>query len=436
MTGKKKLNSNSPRGRLKLKNELELSPFIHQNALLQAIDDYKDRSYFFLLGGYGAGKSFAGVLAILKLYDMFKGHEVTVGIGGTSQTLLRLTLLSDLFKVLNNAHIKYHHNKQEHVITIGTVHFVYINCSNPDDIFAYNFTAFIFDELDELPQQTAVDAFKAVQERSRVLCPDGRKSIFIGLTTAQGLRGCYQIVQMLKEKRNKYVLVRGLTKNNTTLDPDYVKRLYDLYSKEEQEAFLEGKFVNLTTGRVYKDFDERTCVYDPSKILYNNEPVTVGQDLNSGFSKACAIFERDGIYYVCRDFSFNIVGDAPGELRNAFPASQIDWWPDASSKEIMAGYQREIADAGIILHQPPVNPSINERILVVNKLFKTGKMLVSKDCKELIMALKTRQFDMNGKPEKGKGPKDPDHICDALEYGVWNKSNIKSLREALDRLFS
>lgn len=420
----------------KLENSLSLEPFLHQNALLQSIDDYNDISYFLLLGGYGCGKSFTGVLTILKFYNLFKGYDVTVGIGGTSQTLLRLTLLSDLFRVLNLGHIKYHHNKQEHVITIGTVKFVYINCSNPDDIFAYNFTAFIFDELDELPQQTAIDAFKAVQERSRVLCPDGRKSIFVGLTTAQGLKGTYQIVNMLREKGEKYILVRGLTKNNTTLDPDYVKRLYNLYDKEEQEAFLEGKFVNLTTGRVYKNFDERVCVYDPETVVYNNEPVTVGQDLNSGFSKAAAIFERDGVYYICKDFSFNIVGDAPEELRRAFPLSEVHWWPDASSKEIMTGYQREISEAGIILHQSPVNPSVNERIMVVNKMFKSGKLLVSKECKELILALKTRQFDMNGKPEKGKGPKDPDHICDAMEYGVWNIAHVKSLKDALNKLFA
>ena len=420
----------------RLKNELILEPFVHQNALLQAIDSYKDISYFFLLGGYGCGKSFTGVLTILKMYDMFKGHDVTVGIGGTSQTLLRLTLLSDLFRQLNLAHIKYHHNKQEHVITIGTVKFVYINCSNPDDIFAYNFTAFIFDELDELPQQTALAAFTAVQERSRVLCPDGRKAIFVGLTTAQGLKGCFQIVNMLREKGEKYVLVRGLTKNNTTLDPDYVKRLYNLYSPEEREAFLEGKFVNLTTGRVYKDFDERTCTYDPADVVYDNEPVAVGQDLNSGFSKAAAIYEKNGIYYIYKEFSFSIVGDAPAELRRTFPMSQIDWWPDASSKEIMTGYQREISDANIVLHQSPVNPSVNERIMIVNKMFKTGKLFVSRECKELVLALKTRQFDMNGKPEKGKGPKDPDHICDAMEYGVWNIAHIKSLKEALNSLFN
>ena len=418
------------------KNELTIEPFTHQNALLQVIDDYPDISNFFLLGGYGCGKSFTGVLVILKLYSMFKGYNVTVGIGGTSQTMLRLTLLSDLFKQLNLAHIKYTHNKQEHVIIIGTVNFVYINCSNPEVIFAYNFTAFIFDELDELPQQTAIEAFTAVQERSRVLCPNGRKAIFIGLTTAQGLKGCFQIVNMLREKGEKYVLIRGLTKNNTTLDPDYVKRLYNLYSPEEREAFLEGKFVNLTTGRVYKDFDERVCVYDPKEIEYNFEPIAIGQDLNSGFSKAAAIYEKNGIYYIYKEFSFNIVGDAPEILRSTFPASQIDWWPDASSKEIMAGYYKEIADNNIILHQSPSNPSINERIMIVNKMFKTGKLFVSKECKELILALKTRQFDLTGKPEKGKGPKDPDHICDALEYGLWNIANIKSMKEALNKLFS
>ena len=74
--------------------------------------------------------------------------------------------------------------------------------------------------------------------------------------------------------------------------------------------------------------------------------------------------------------------------------------------------------------------------MIVNKMFKTGKLFVSKECKELVLALKTRQFDMNGKPEKGKGPKDPDHICDAMEYGVWNIAHIKSLKEALNSLFN
>ena len=102
----------------------------------------------------------------------------------------------------------------------------------------------------------------------------------------------------------------------------------------------------------------------------------------------------------------------------------------------MAGYYKEIADNNIILHQSPSNPSINERIMIVNKMFKTVILIVSKEFKELILALKTRQVNLTGKPEKGKGPKDPDHICDALEYGLWNIANIKSMKEALNKLFS
>lgn len=416
---------------------IKIEPFVHQSALLQVIDEYTEISYFFLLGGYGCGKSFSGVLTILKLYKLLNGSPARVGIGGTSQTMLRLTLLSDLFRCLNAAHIKYNHNKQEHVITIGTVEFIYINCSDPNNIFAYNFSAFIFDELDELPQQTAVEAFKAVQERNRVVWPDGRKPIFVGLTTTQGLRGCYQILNMLKEAGQHFIRVRGLTKNNLSLDPDYVNRLYALYNEDERAAYLEGKFVNLTTGRVYKDFDERTCVYDPAEVpLGNFDNIITGQDLNSGFSKAAALFERDGVFYICKNFSFDIVGDAPFKLREAFPTQKIDWYPDASSKEIMAGYKAEIFQYNIQMHIMKTNPSVNDRILIVNKMFKTGKLKVSKDCKELILALKTRQFDMQGNPEKGKGPTSPDHICDATEYGVWNAKNVKSLTAALTSLVS
>ena len=416
---------------------VKITPFVHQSALLQVLDQYREISYFFLLGGYGCGKSFTGVLTILKLYALLNGTSARVGIGGTSQTMLRLTLLSDLFRVLNAAHIDYTHNKQEHVITIGTVEFIYINCSDPNNIFAYNFSAFIFDELDELPQQVAVDAFKAVQERNRVVWPDGRKPVFVGLTTTQGLRGCYQILNMLKEAGQHFIRVRGLTKNNLSLDPDYVSRLYALYNEDERAAYLEGKFVNLTTGRVYKDFDERTCTYEPKEITVGNfDNVIIGQDLNSGFSKGSALFVRDGIFYICKNFSFDIVGDAPYKLRETFPTQKLDWYPDASSKEIMAGYKAEIYQYNIQMHLMKVNPSVNDRILIVNKMLKTGKLKVSKECKELILALKTRQFDMNGNPEKGKGPTAPDHICDATEYAVWNAKNVQSLTAALTSLVS
>jgi hypothetical protein len=397
---------------------MKLEGFIHQSALISAIERYPEISFTFLIGGYGCGKSFSGVLIILYIYNLFNGSYARVGIGGTSQTLLRKTLLSDLFKVLNESGIKYYHNKQEHTIMLGTVEFIYISISDPDDIYAYNFCVFICDELDELPQERAVESFKAIQERTRIVGPNGRVPFSIFMTTAQGLKGTYRIIESLKEDKIPHIVIRGLTKNNTTLSPEYVNRLYSIYSPLEAEAFLEGKFVNLYTGRVYPDYNESLHRYMPFEIK-EDDVIYVGQDLNSGFSKAIVYVVRGKNIFCVAEFSFNSVGDAPRILRSTYPSQRILWLPDASAKEIMLGYREEIAQSNIELISRTLNPSVTERILVVNKLFRLGFLFVFGTVKNYNMALKTRQFDKDGNPAKGKGPLAHDHYCDAAEYALW-----------------
>jgi len=41
------------------------------------------------------------------------------------------------------------------------------------------------------------------------------------------------------------------------------------------------------------------------------------------------------------------------------------------------------------------------------------------NCGPLSMALKLRQFNDKGDPEKGKGPDAPDHRMDSCEYVAW-----------------
>lgn len=415
---------------------MDLDTFRHQALLLKAPYQHPDISYHFLIGGYGCGKSFSGVLKILDLYHRYNGKNVVFGIGGTSQTLLRKTLLTDLFKTLEMGNIPYSHNKLEHIVTIGTVQFIYIGTSSPEQIYAYNFSGFICDELDELPQDKAIEAFTAIQERTRVVLPDGRNPYSMFMTTAQGLRGTYRIIRDLEDKGVSYIKIRGLTKDNTALAPDYVKRLYDLYDENERSAFLEGNFVDLYTGRVYPGYFEHIHFVDPFDID-PNEPVYVGQDLNSGFSKALAIVIRKGNAYAVKEYSFDDIGNAPRLLRNDFPMNEIFWYPDATAKEVMRGYQKEISAYGIQLRMGTINPSVTERIFSVNKLFKTGRLFVFKTLKQFPMALKTRQFDKKGDPEKGQGQHAPDHICDASEYVLWrlvsSKPEFRDLYQVIQR---
>lgn len=276
------------------------------------------------------------------------------------------------------------------------------------------------DEVDELTEQKAIEAHKALSERTRLTLPDGRKPFIMYFSTVHGYRGLYKIVQELRSSNLPNVLIRGLTKNNTSLDPQYVKNLYAIYDEQERLAYLEGRFVNLQSGRVYGNYDEETCKCKPFEIT-PDMTIYVGQDLNSGFSKAAAIIKKDKKLYIVRGWSFKEVGGGPAIMRSTYPQHQILWFPDCSGKEILKGYKQEILDNGIQCRIGSANPRIMDRVFYVNKLFKMGLLYVF-DCPEtddLSESLKVRAYNDMGQPEKGKGEDAPDHYDDAVEYVVY-----------------
>jgi phage terminase large subunit len=389
----------------------------HQSKIISAIENLKDKEFFFFVGGYGCGKSSSLAFTILYLAQKYQGHNVTMGIGSSTITLIRKTVVGELLKYLIEYGIEYTDSKTDNIITIGTVRFLLIATSQPQEIYGHNLSCFICDELDELNQEKGIEAFQAINDRTRVKFPDGRIPFGVFATTAQGYKATYAILEGLKEKGAKYCLIRGKSADNPYLPKEYIERLYSIYNRNEQMAYLEGHFVNLTTGCVYPEFDQTKHVVEP--FIYDKDVIVyIGQDLNSGYSKATCVIKKDKTFYVVKDFSFNKIGEAPHIIRGYFPENTIYWFPDASSKEIMAGYAEEIRSANINLRMNSFNPSIIERVFIVNKLLKFDKLKVFDNCKELIMALKVHQYDKNGVPEKG-GEKSPDHINDALCYCIF-----------------
>lgn len=396
---------------------MTVTPLRHQAQLALLPFERPDISHHFLVGGYSSGKSFSDVLLATALAKRYWRYPVHIGIGSNTITMLKKTIIQDLEKVWIESGSRYKYNRSDNTIKIGNMTFTMIATGRPEDIYGYNFSAFISDELDELEQTKAIDADKAIQERTRVPFPDGLMPFTAYSTTAQGYRGTYQIIEELREKNTKFSLIRANTKDNVHNAPGYYDNLYKLYNENERMAYLEGRFVNLTAGRVYPEYDEaRHMVNDfPVEPM---ETIHVGQDLNRGFSKATAWVKRGSALYCVKEFSFEHIGSAPKELRNAFPTNRILWYPDASGKEIMAGYTAEVREQGIEVRFASVNPGILDRIFVFNKLFSTGRCYMARSLKQLPMALKTRQFDKNGNPEKGSGEKATDHVCDCAEYAV------------------
>lgn len=408
---------NKPSG---IPNDRDITPFIHQQQMVNSPHIYRDIDWFILAGGYGCGKSFSIVLEILDIVKQYNGQDISVGIGSTTITLAKKTIMKDLFAILKRSHSLYNFNRQDNTLKIGTITFFLIAIEQPEDIYAYNLNIFLCDEIDELSQQKVLEANKAIRERTRLMLPDGRIPYIMYFTTVQGYRGLYNVVRKLDESNEDYVMVRGLTKDNTTLAPSYVRSLYNIYDENERLAYLEGRFVNLRAGRVYPDFDEDKCKCAPFPIGAEYI-VQVGQDLNSGFSMACAVVKKDKRLFIVRGWKFEDIGVAPAQMRETYQEQEILWYPDCSGKEVLKGYKEEIIEWGIECRIGTANPRIIDRVFYVNKLFRLGLLKVF-DCKETNIvseALKTRQYNEQGQPEKGKGEDAPDHICDALEYVIY-----------------
>ena len=385
----------------------------------------------FLIGGYGCGKSFTDVQVLILLTHAYKDSKtpVTIGLIGVTIKLLGQTVLKDFKAALDQADIPYSDNMMKGQMVVGSITFIYLAMSNPGDIYAHNFCCAIVDEMDELPPEKVLEVVKAIQERCRIYMPApfNRDPFIFFSTTAQGMGGTYQLCEYLDKQRLDYAIVKGKTEYNTSLAKSQIELLRKLYTEDEARAYLDGEFVNLTSGRVYPEFNRKQHVcmrfpVNPKEIIY------VGQDFNMGYNASAEVIVRQGKMFVVNSHHWNFMGDAPRRLREMYPTNPIIMIPDASGKEIMSGFTEEMERYHIELSWNNKNASITERIMAVNKALAWGQFQVMEPITEerdtlqdkIIMGLETRDFDDSGKPRKGKGKEALDHGMDSTEYVVWH----------------
>ena len=414
----------------------------HQSASINMLRMHPEIPYVFLIGGFGAGKSMTDVMTCLFLYSCYAKSPtpITIGILGVTIKLLKQTVLADLERAFDAAGIPYRDNSQAGTLTVGQITFVYLAMQNPDDIYAFNFHAAICDEIDEVPSDRVKKIVTAIQERCRAVIPGSlnglmpqREPFIFFSTTAQGLGGTYMLTEEFKKTGVPYAIIRARTQDNPYLAPGQLKLLRKLYTPEEARAYLDGEFVNLSTGRVYPEFNPAKHVHMAFPIktgtveidefghkTYTGETLYVGQDFNAGYNAAVVIIERAGVMHAVGAFHWDYVGDGARKLREMFPTNRIVLIPDANGKEIMAGFTEEFEDQDIEIWWNNINPSVTERITGVNKAFRMGRLVIHQGLDKLQMCLQTRDFDDQGKPRKGKGPNGLDHWGDALEYATWH----------------
>ena len=379
------------------------------------------------VGGYGSGKTWVGCQAQGEHY--WQWPKVNQGYFGPTYSVIRdiyyPTVEEVAFSMGLNVDIK-QGNHEVHMYSgrqyRGTT--ICRSMDSPGTIIGFKIGHALVDELDVLPIDKAQTAWRKIIARLRYNVPNMKNGIDV-TTTPEGFRFCHklfvQLVQENPELSNNYGMVQASTyANKANLPPDYIPSLKEIYPAELIEAYIDGQFVNLTSGTVFKNYDRVRC--NSNEFIKDGEPLFVGQDFNVQKMASAIFIQRPDGYHAVAELKD--VFDTPDVIKiinDRYKGHRIIMYPDASgkSRKTVDASRSDIAlltQAGFAVRVNASNPAIKDRILATNKAFEAGKIKVNaKACPTLARCLEQQAYDDNGEPDKTAGF---DHMNEAFSYFV------------------
>ena len=285
-----------------------------------------------------------------------------------------------------------------------------------------NLCAIGFDEADTVPKRDAEQAMNMALARLR----SGNIQQFYATTTPEGHGWAFDTFK--KNAKTDTRLIQAKTSDNKYLPEGFIQSLIENYPEQLIKAYLNGEFVNLTMGAVYRfDRNVHVCNQLPS---YTNEILRIGIDFNIQNTN-CVIGVRDRNKLVIIDeiTKMHDTDALAKEILRRYPNQKILIYPDASgSNRSTNSSQTDVAileGYGFTNMSPRSNPPIRDRVSAVNSLLKNGKgevrLAISPCCRTLIECFELQAYDeKTGEPDKQNGY---DHILDSLGYLIWREFN-------------
>jgi Terminase large subunit, T4likevirus-type, N-terminal/Terminase RNaseH-like domain len=304
---------------------------------------------------------------------------------------------------------------------------IFRTMNNPGRIIGYEVADSFVDELDTLKEKDARLAWQKLFARNRQKKPDGAKNTIAVGTTPEGFRFTYQQWKK-KPPSNEYHLIKASTYSNAhNLPEGYVDDIRAEYPTNLVQAYIEGEFVNLTSGSIYFDYDR--IKNGSNETVQPNETLHIGMDFNVTKMAAVTFVPREGWPHAVAEIVNQL--DTPNmimAIKNRFPNHPIIVYPDASGAARKSN-NASVSDiglleaAGFMVLNNPSNPYVKDRILSMNKLICTGiapnenrRLKVNADqCPHFAEALEKQAYDDKGEPDKSSGH---DHVNDAGGYFI------------------
>ncbi|MGZ5028993.1 MAG: terminase large subunit domain-containing protein [Methylobacter sp.] len=390
----------------------------------------KFRAY---VGGFGSGKTWVGSTAICQ--HMWQFPKVNQGYFAPSFPQIRDIFYPTIEEVAQSMSLRIkinQGNKEVHFYegrkSRGTV--ICRSMDAPETIVGFKIGNALIDELDVMKREKAQLAWRKIVARMRYNIAGLRNGIDVA-TTPEGFRFVYEqfykLPQEKPELQKLYGLIQSSTHENARFLPDdYIPSLLATYPPQLIDAYLDGQFVNLTSGSVYPDFSR---VHNHSDAeLQPGEPVHIGVDFN--------VYNCTASVFVTRDDRPIQVGELTGVRDTPALAKllvdnyksrghHVTTYPDASganhkSNDADKSDLQIIANAGLSIVVNPSNPSVKDRVNAVNAqiLSASGErrfLINTRLCPVSTECLEQQVYDKNGEPDKGSGK---DHANDTIGYRI------------------
>lgn len=382
--------------------------------------------YRAFVGGFGSGKTFVGCLDLL-LFAAKYPKTVQAYFGPTYPAIRDIfyPTFEEAAELLGFKVIIKTSDKEVSIYRNGFYYGTVIcrSMDNPGSIVGFKVARALVDEIDTLPLQKADLAWRKIVARLRLKI-DGVVNGVGVTTTPEGYNFVYN--KFAKSTSDLFSMVQASTyENEKYLPDDYIDSLLVDYPHQVALAYINGEFVNLTSGSVYDNYDR--TLNNTDRVWDGREPIYIGMDFNVANMSAVIHVKDNGDPRAVDEITG--AKDTPDIIKiiksRYATASSIRIYPDASgkSRKTVDASKSDISlleQAGFKIYANASNPAVKDRIMAMQVLFcnnngdRRYKVNVDK-CPTYADNLEQQVYDQQGAPDKKAGK---DHTNDAGGYFV------------------
>lgn len=391
-----------------------------------------------LVGGRGAGKTHSLCYKLVTLAAYQAGHvgAALSPTGPMATKTLIPTMLEVLDKTLGPKRYSFNRTERRFDLFFGkkTTSIYVLSAENIRDGLGMNLAFFGLDEADTMSAEVAFESWRKLSGALRSGNPLYRQKVAV--STPEGFGFMYQhwYADLNDENRHLRRIIHAKSRDNLSLTEDFFEDLRTMYPAAYLAAYMEGQFVNMTSGSVYPDYDP---LENHTPLCLDTLPDTVrtlhiGLDLNVqeatrhpyGIFGTVAVILNGQPYVIDECFGASRTSDMVDLIKDKYAGYNIMVYPDASgssNKTSAAESDRaQLRAAGFTDMSPAGNPRIKDRVNAVNAQLLNGqghrRLLINKDtCPVLSRCLTQQPYDKNGDPMKDTGW---DDACDSLGYFI------------------